>query len=280
MTKASVSSGGERAPAGPMERLYDSAAGRPDAFGEAWLGHALSGVLTLDTGEKGKQLVEWIEATGDTVEEAIEAALEEAQLTEEEAEIEVISKPLVGRLFGAKAKVRVRPKEGLPPEATAPAAAKVAKEFLEGLVEAFGLEAEVEAHAEDGTVVASIDGDSLGVLIGYHGSTLAAIEEVTRTVVARRMRSKVRVRVDVAGYREKRRAQLEEFARGLAEKAIRENKQITLKPMSAAERKIVHDAVKAVEGVRTFSEGAEPKRSVVIAPAEMNTSTAESEKQT
>jgi spoIIIJ-associated protein len=219
--------------------------------------------------------VEWIEETGDTVEEALAAALEEAQLSEEEAEIEIVAKPLVGRLFGAKAKVRVRPKEGLPPEATAPAAARMAKEFLEGLVEAFGLNARVEARAEDGTVVAEIAGDGLGVLIGYHGSTLSAIEEVVRTVVARKMRSKVRVRVDVAGYREKRRTQLEEFARGLAEKAVREKTQITLKPMSAADRKVVHDAVKVVEGVKTYSEGEEPRRSVVIAPAEIGAAAGE-----
>ncbi|MER3396060.1 MAG: hypothetical protein C4318_01150 [Acidimicrobiia bacterium] len=211
--------------------------------------------------------MEWIEASGETIEEAIAAALEEAQLSEEEAEIEVLSKPLVGRLFGAKAKVRVRPKEGLPPEATAPAAARLTREFLEGLVDVFGLRAKVDATAEEGTVVATIDGDGLGILIGHHGATLHAIEEVTRTVVARRLRSKARIVVDVAGYREKRRRELEEFARNLAEKAVRENKQITLKPMSAADRKIVHDAVKTVEGVRTYSEGEEPRRSVVIVPA-------------
>lgn len=212
--------------------------------------------------------VEWIEGTGDTVEEAIAAALEEARLAEDEAEIEVVAKPLMGRLFGAKARARVRPKEGLPAETTAPAAAKMAKEFLDGLVDAFGVRATVKARAEDGTVIAEIQGDGLGVLIGYHGSTLSAIEEVVRTVVARKMRAKVRVHVDVAGYREKRRAQLEDFARGLAERAAREKTQITLKPMSAADRKVIHDAVKSVEGVKTFSEGEEPRRSVVIAPAE------------
>lgn len=236
--------------------------------GDPWGAGTEVPILCHREQEKGKTTVEWIEGTGESVEEAIEAALADAQLAEEEAEIEIVSKPLVGRLFGAKAKVRVRPKEGLPPEAMAPAAAKLAREFLEGLVNAFGLRARVDTRAEEGTVIAEIEGDSLGVLIGYHGSTLSAIEEVVRTVVARKMRAKVRVRVDVAGYREKRRTQLEEFARGLAEKAVKENAQITLKPMSAADRKVVHDAVKVVEGVRTFSEGEEPRRSVVIAPAE------------
>ncbi len=212
--------------------------------------------------------MEWIEASGDTVEEALHAALEKAQLSEDQAEVEILAKPLVGRIFGAKARVRVRPREDLSPEALAPAAARVAEDFLEGLVDAFGMSARVKSRVEDGAVFVEIEGDGLGVLIGHRGATLAAIEEIVRTVVARRMRTKVRIQVDIGGYRERRRSELADFARGLAERAVREKIQISLKPMSPADRKVVHDAVKEVEGVRTFSEGEEPRRNVVIAPVE------------
>jgi spoIIIJ-associated protein len=208
----------------------------------------------------------WIEATGDSVEEAIDKALREACLDREAAEIEVVARPLVGRLFGAKAKVRVRPKEGLSPEVVAPSAARIAEEFLRGLLDAFGIAAEVDTAVEDSTVRARIEGDNLGILIGYRGQTMAALAELTRTVVARRVRAKVHVDLDIGNYRHRRHEALARFAREQARRALEEGIEVSLKPMNAAERKVVHEAAKDVSGVRTYSEGKEPNRFVVISP--------------
>lgn len=219
------------------------------------------GSSQMDSGRFG-----WIEGTGDTVDEAIANALDQAGLSRDDAEIEIVSKPLVGRLFGAKARARVRPREGLPSEAAAVPAARVVEQFLQGVVDAMGLDAHVSVIVDGDTVDARVDGEDVGILIGRRGETLAAIMELARTVVARRIRSKVGVNLDIGGYRQKRREALADFARRQAERALSEGVAVTLRPMNAAERKIVHDAAKEVGGVRTYSEGREPDRSVVIAP--------------
>lgn len=220
----------------------------------------------MGSGEMDSGGFGWIEGTGDTVDEAISNALDQAGLSKDDAEIEIVSKPLVGRLFGAKARARVRPKEGLPSEAAAVPAAKVVEQFLQGVIEAMDLDARVSVTVDGGTVDARVDGEDVGILIGRRAETLTALAELARTVVARRIRSKVTVNLDIGGYREKRREALAEFARRQAERALSEGVAVTLRPMNAAERKIVHDAAKEVAGVRTYSEGREPDRSVVIAP--------------
>src|SRR5215217_2395857 len=144
-----------------------------------------------------------------------------------------------------------------------------AVEFTRGLVEAFGAKAEVASHLEDeDTVLVDVTGENLGLLVGPRGATLAAVEELVRTVVQRQTGGHgVRVHVDVAGYRAKRREALSEFARQLAERVRDEDAEQALEPMSASDRKVVHDVVAEIEGVTTTSEGEEPRRRVVIRPA-------------
>ncbi len=148
--------------------------------------------------------------------------------------------------------------------ATPEAIAEVAQEFLEGLLKAMGLEAESQGSVQDGRAVIDVSGADLGILIGRRGQTLDALQEVTRTAVQRRLRSHVRLLVDVERYRARRRASLADYAQAMANRAKERGTEIELEPMNAYERKIVHDAIADVEGASSFSEGEEPQRKVIV----------------
>jgi spoIIIJ-associated protein len=301
--------------------------------------------------------MEWVETTGRTIEAALDAALDELGVDENDVEYEVLARPRGGILgrFGGEARVRARVKpisrekpgearrrarrqrggerrerstrgdtgEGRQPArksagARAPAdgssdggspgagprprrrgrrrggrsgsnvgkdreqgvtveedtdmpvdeQVEAAVDFTRGLVDAFGAKAAVDSHFEDeDTVLVDVTGDNLGLLVGQRGATLAAIEELVRTVVQRQTGGHgVRVHVDVAGYRAKRREALSEFARQLAERVRDESAEQVLEPMAAPDRKVVHDVVAEMDGVTTISEGEDPRRRVVIRP--------------
>lgn len=142
--------------------------------------------------------------------------------------------------------------------------ATVAAEFLTGLVASMGLQAEVTTDVEGEAVQCEVTGEDLGALIGRRGQTLDALQELTRTAVQRKVKARARLVVDVEGYRSRRKASLIEYAKSIAERAKERGTEIELEPMSAYERKIVHDAVGEVDGASSFSEGEEPQRKVVI----------------
>lgn len=145
--------------------------------------------------------------------------------------------------------------------------ADVAEEFMRGLVAAFGVPADVTVRIEEDVVLVDVDGADLGLLVGPKGATLRAVEDLVRTVVQRRTDGHgARIHVDVAGYQAKRRAALEQFARGLATRVIEGGQELALEPMPAADRKVVHDTVATIPGVTTTSEGEEPRRRVVLRP--------------
>ncbi len=149
--------------------------------------------------------------------------------------------------------------------------AEIIEGFLDGLVEAFGVEAEIRKEkVDDDTVELDLVGDDLGLLIGPKGRTLWAIQELSRTVVQRRASGTHhgRVRVDVGGYRQRRKEALERFTRQVAAEVQESGVARSLEPMGAADRKIVHDAVNELDGISTTSEGEEPRRRVVIVPAD------------
>ena len=148
--------------------------------------------------------------------------------------------------------------------ATPEEVAETGAEFLSGLLEAMDLEAEVTSSTEGDSAFLDVVGEGLGVLIGRRGQTLDALQEVTRTAVQRRLRSRARLLVDVEGYRARRRSSLADYAREIAERAKERGTEIELEPMTAYERKVVHDAVAEVEGASSFSEGEEPNRKVVV----------------
>jgi spoIIIJ-associated protein len=144
--------------------------------------------------------------------------------------------------------------------------AEIVGAFLRGLLEAYGLEGTVETRVEEDIIYANVVGGQTEALIGKHGATLEAIHELCKTVIQRRTRESARIRLDIGGYRERRREALKIYAHGLAEQVLEEKTEIMLEPMNAADRKVIHDAVAEVEGVRTYSEGEEPRRSVVLSP--------------
>ena len=144
----------------------------------------------------------------------------------------------------------------------------VAREFLDGLVDRMSLEAQVGVtQPEEDTIELNLEGPDLGLLIGPKGATLLAIQDLTRTVVQRKTSAaNGRIMVDVAGYRRKRKDALARFTRQVAAEVQATGTRRVLEPMSAADRKIVHDTVNGIEGVETVSEGEDPQRRVVILP--------------
>lgn len=146
--------------------------------------------------------------------------------------------------------------------------AEAAEVFTQGLVDTFELGAQAKSVIDDDVVVVEVTGDNLGLLVGPKGATLHAIEELVRTVVQRQTDGHgVRIHVDVAGYRAKRREALADFTRSLAEKVVETGRVQALEPMSASDRKVVHDTAAEIDGVATESEGEDPRRRVVLRPS-------------
>jgi spoIIIJ-associated protein len=146
---------------------------------------------------------------------------------------------------------------------------EVGRTFLTGLLAEYGVVATVETRLiDEDTVEVAATGEELGLLVGPRGSTLAALQDLTRAVVQRQCPSRTdRILVDVAGYREKRSAALKRFSTQIAEEVIASGQEKALEAMSPADRKAVHDAVNDIDGVATRSEGEDPNRYIVIAPA-------------
>lgn len=277
--------------------------------------------------------MEWVEAVGKTVDEAVDAALSAlGQTSRDKVDIEVIDEGKKGILGlggrDAKVKVTVRPakkkrrrgkgrKTSSNADSTSkkredvggksrdnnrrPAASKgresranakqtagrtkkvvvekkpdenasieeqadVAREFAEGLLKAFGLEGRVTTRIEDDVLYVDIDGEQTEALVGRKGAVVQAVHELTRTVIQRKTYGAPRMRLDIAGYAARRREALKIYATGLAETVKDDGREAMLEPMNAADRKVVHDAIAEIDGVRSYSEGEEPNRSVVVAP--------------
>jgi spoIIIJ-associated protein len=136
------------------------------------------------------------------------------------------------------------------------------RELVETVVGAMGLVARVDVHETDEQVLLTCTGDDLGLLIGKHGQTIDALQYVANAASFRSGAGKP-VTIDAAGYRERRRVTLEGIALRAAEQATT-GERVLLEPMTAVERKVVHERLKEVPGVATSSEGTEPNRYVVV----------------
>ncbi|MEO6317731.1 MAG: RNA-binding cell elongation regulator Jag/EloR [Acidimicrobiales bacterium] len=146
---------------------------------------------------------------------------------------------------------------------------EVVRGFLVDLLDAFGLDGEVTATpAEEGAVELAVVGDDLGLLIGPKGATLQAVQELSRSVLQRQLpgETHARIRVDVSGYRARRKEALEGFVRTVAEDVVRSGTRKALEPMAPPDRKVVHDTVNDIDGVHTISEGEDARRRVVLIP--------------
>ena len=140
------------------------------------------------------------------------------------------------------------------------------QELLERIVAGVGVEARVVVQEDDEEVRADLEGDDLGLLIGRHGQVIDAIQHIAYRVACRGTNTRKRVVVDAAGYRERRAVALRAAADQAAEAAVHDQRPVRLEAMSALERKVVHEHLKARHDVETYSEGEEPDRRLVVAP--------------
>ncbi len=237
-----------------------------------------------------------------TVEEALDAALEDLGVQQNAVEYEVEEEP--GRkLFGLGserlARVRVwlkpdaeaeidaarraaheildtaAPDEAVPEHAITPTLAeeeldRIADEAvsaIQSFLEGFGITAEIEEYeGDEGEIILDIVGDDLGVLIGRHGRTLDALQVLVSAITNRQTGLRYPVIVDVSGYRYRRREQLEDIARRAADRASKQKSAVRLRPMNSYERRIVHVFLREDKRVTTTSEGEDPSRAIVVLP--------------
>ncbi len=138
---------------------------------------------------------------------------------------------------------------------------------VERVLDELDLGGEVEISEDDGTIVASVEGeDDYGLLIGRRGQTIDALQLLSYQAAFRGMKERKRVIVDAAGYRERRREALTARADRSAEEAETSGSPVEMDPMSAQERRVVHEHLKERAGIETYSEGDEPHRCVMVAP--------------
>jgi spoIIIJ-associated protein len=142
----------------------------------------------------------------------------------------------------------------------------IAADYIEGLLDIADLDGDIDMDVEGDRAIVSVVGATLDELVGEDGEVLEALQELTRLAVHRQTGSRARLMLDIGGYRARRRAELAEYGRTVADEVGRTGEPRELEAMSPFERKIVHDAV-AAAGMRSESEGEEPNRRVVVFPA-------------
>jgi spoIIIJ-associated protein len=213
--------------------------------------------------------MEGIEIVAATVEQAIEKAEAQLGLSRDQFEVEVVREGKSG-ILGARGKealIRVTPVT--PPEKACPElvegdAVKVITEILDALLGLLGVTGKVEVLSDEIPLALNIKGDDLGILIGRRGQTLASLEYITKLIVVGRLKAWLPLTVDVAGYKERRRDSLQRLALYLAEQVKSRRRDITMEPMPANERRIVHLTLADNPDVTTQSIGEGEGRKVVI----------------
>jgi spoIIIJ-associated protein len=144
--------------------------------------------------------------------------------------------------------------------------AQAIRAFLSGLLEQMECPAEIHVYLpEKGRYKVILEGKNLGALIGRRGETLDAIQQLTSYSVNRNGGGRVRVQLDAENYREKREQSLQHLARKVAGKVVKYRRSVTLEPMNAYERHVIHTALQEVPGVTTYSTGTEPNRRIIVA---------------
>jgi spoIIIJ-associated protein len=145
-------------------------------------------------------------------------------------------------------------------------AAERVRELLERIADEADIDAEIEVTEDDAEITGAFLGEDLGSIIGHHGQTIDAIQHIAYRVAFRGSHARKRLVIDAAGYRERRAVALRAAADQAAEAAIHDRRAIRLDPMSALERRVVHEHLKTRHDVETYSEGEEPSRRLVVAP--------------
>jgi Predicted RNA-binding protein len=200
-------------------------------------------------------------ATGDTVELAREAACKELGVETYDAEFEILEMPTkktFGLFGGSPAKVRVFMKSS---------PANAAADYVKKVLSQMGLESiEIQITEEENGALLSLTGDDIGFVIGHRGETLDALQYLAGLVANHIDNSYYRITLDIGNYREKRKETLEILGKKMAAKAVKTGRNASLEPMNPYERRIIHTAVQTVEGAKSWSEGEELARHVVIGP--------------
>lgn len=199
---------------------------------------------------------------GKTIEEAILSGCEELNIDRDDAEVEVLETPSKGFLgFGAtnaKVKITYEAPSNFEEEA---------KNFLEGIFERMNIKQPSYSIKKEGNELKiELEGEDMGTAIGYRGETLDALQYLTSLTVNRNKSEEyVRVILDIENYREKRKQVLENLAKRMAGKVIKYRRNVTLEPMQAYERRIIHSSLQSNENITTYSVGSDPHRKIVIA---------------
>jgi spoIIIJ-associated protein len=217
-----------------------------------------------------------VEATGETVGEAKWAALRELErvapgFDRGDVRFEVVSEGERGLLGVGYTPARVVAAVPTPSPSTAPAPAgegedaAAIRSYLQRVTAAIGATCSVTIEEREDGLVATLSGPDLGLLIGRHGQTIDALQYLANAL-ARRRGSETRIVLDAAGYRSRRALALQSMARRTAEQASATGQRVALDPMTAVERRVVHEFLKDDPEVDTVSEGTEPNRFVVVVP--------------
>jgi spoIIIJ-associated protein len=218
-----------------------------------------------------------VEATGETVGEAKWLALRELEraapgLDKAAVRFQVVSEGERGLLGVGYEPARVVATVDRDAIAEAPAideseAAAKTRALLGRVTASLGLPCRIVIREDDDAIVATVEGDDLGLLIGRHGQTIDSVQYLANAIVWRGAEDRKRLVIDAAGYRARREETLEREALRAAERVVASGEPVELEPMTAIERKVVHERLKEYPGVATSSAGAEPHRYVVVVPA-------------
>jgi len=239
---------------------------------------------------------------GPSVADAIDAALEEMGVQQDAVEYEVLEEPGRGFFGGSGRLARVRvwlrpgseearlaedsetpePEEAEEAEGGLSASTSEEAELTDAqldviadagvetigeILKMLGMEAEIdEFEGDEGEIILDIAGDDFGLLIGRHGRTLDALQVLVAAITNRKTGQRYPLVIDVSGYRHRRRVKIEEIARRAADRAVRQRRAVSLRPMTSFERRVVHVVLREDRRVTTESEGDEPRRMVVIHP--------------
>lgn len=234
--------------------------------------------------------------TAESVEEALDAGLEELGVQPDAVEYEVVERPGPNTMATVRVWLRddtaaVDARDGadepegdedagdeLPAELRAEPAERPTEEQLDEIADAavaaiqevlgtFGIEAAIDEYeGDEGEIILDIVGGELGILIGRHGKTLDAMQVLVSAIASRKVGRRHPVIVDVEGYRGRRREKLEDIARRTADRVSRQGRAVKLRPMTSYERRVIHIALRDDRRVETGSEGEEPNRQVVVSP--------------
>lgn len=200
------------------------------------------------------------EKSGKTIEDAMNSALAELGVERSQVEVQVLEEPSKGLfgIIGAKlAKVKVTVKDTPVDRACL---------FLKEVAESMGIAVKLEVETDSDVIKINFTGDDLGILIGRRGDTLDALQYLVNLVANRKEESRVRMVLDVEGYRKRREQTLQKLAMKLADKVRRRGQEVVLEPMNPHERRVIHTALQNNRFVYTTSQGEEPFRKIVIAP--------------